>query len=982
MRNLILIALLWSISIFAAQNTGKFDNITVNTPSKTTVDFKKNVDIQTTGGLYLPSGSTAQRPSPTKDGMVRFNSTLNQVEKYSGGVWGAMGGGGISNWATAKAYVIDDVVIQSQKIYQALTAHTSGTFATDLANGDWQEISATGTVNLASGVTGILPIANGGTGNTSGTATINANSTGDVTSIGNVTTYNGTVPLNKGGTGQTTKAAAFDALSPMTTGGDLIYGGASGTGTRLANGAAGSYLQSNGTTLAPSWVTPSAGNLTGVVTSVGLATSFGTFTSAQLATGASDETGTGALVFGTTPTFTTNLTAPLLIGGTGTGSTLSFKSTSGVGATDALIFQVGNNGATEAMRVMTNGRIGIGTATPDANAIVDITSTTKAFMKPRMTETQMRAIPSPTAGMEVFNTSYGVSAEYNGSAWDYKFSKITGDDSYSLTSSSGTLTNLNKTGWVTSCSNATTSVCTFAAGLFTATPNCTVTTDNAQTNVQGAQITSVSTSSVSIAQAALASGTPVNGKFYLSCQKTGVDYAAASSSAILQAGANFGPTNVGTVTIGATTTAPTKGTASLDRVIATRDGNRLLANFQYAQASGGSAGSGDYLFSLPVVNGTQLQFDSTAVTFYTGANFSSTVTIAGSLVGKGQHGSATENSTCKAYAYNATQFRVMCYQGSAIGSTTTSYPVGSGGACVMSGACGMDWQIDAPISGWSNSPLIIGSFEGIEKCASALECTDTMSAQVALGGGVSNETIDFVNGNCTNATPSVCTFTSGVFTVAPNCWVVSAQSNVNAYVSATTSTTFTIDSFGSSNLTHAQFATVIACQKAGIDSRPKTAKAAVGPAIFQGNAQASTSGTSLDFTVPSGAKRVTVMFNGVSTSGSSIIQVQLATGGSVVSTSYISGAGSRTGEVVSTTGLTWIVPQAANAFSGAMTLNLANGSTNLWTSSGVSARDSDGFMSANGGYKTLSGVLDRVRVTTVNGTDTFNAGVVNVSWEF
>ncbi len=66
-----------------------------------------------------------------------------------------------------------------------------------------------------------------------------------------------TVPISLGGTGQTTKAAAFDALSPMTTGGDLIYGGASGTGARLPNGTAGYYLQSQGTTLAPTWVASS-----------------------------------------------------------------------------------------------------------------------------------------------------------------------------------------------------------------------------------------------------------------------------------------------------------------------------------------------------------------------------------------------------------------------------------------------------------------------------------------------------------------------------------------------------------------------------------------------------------------------------------------------------------------------------------------------------------------------------------------------------
>lgn len=64
---------------------------------------------------------------------------------------------------------------------------------------------------------------------------------------------NGTLGISKGGTGQTTANAAFNALSPMTTGGDIIYGGASGAATRLANGTNGQYLKSTGSTNAPAW---------------------------------------------------------------------------------------------------------------------------------------------------------------------------------------------------------------------------------------------------------------------------------------------------------------------------------------------------------------------------------------------------------------------------------------------------------------------------------------------------------------------------------------------------------------------------------------------------------------------------------------------------------------------------------------------------------------------------------------------------------
>jgi hypothetical protein len=74
------------------------------------------------------------------------------------------------------------------------------------------------------------------------------------------TSYSGTVPLNKGGTGQTTKSAAFDALSPMSASGDIIYGDTSGTGTRLAKGSDGQVL-----TLAsgvPTWAAASGGSTT------------------------------------------------------------------------------------------------------------------------------------------------------------------------------------------------------------------------------------------------------------------------------------------------------------------------------------------------------------------------------------------------------------------------------------------------------------------------------------------------------------------------------------------------------------------------------------------------------------------------------------------------------------------------------------------------------------------------------------------------
>jgi len=63
------------------------------------------------------------------------------------------------------------------------------------------------------------------------------------------------------------------------------------------------------------------------------------------------------------------------------------------------------------------GNVGIGTATPNANASLDVVSTTKPFMPPRMTTTQRDAVASPTAGMMIYNITSGSIDYYNGTAW-------------------------------------------------------------------------------------------------------------------------------------------------------------------------------------------------------------------------------------------------------------------------------------------------------------------------------------------------------------------------------------------------------------------------------------------------------------------------------------------------------------------------------------------------------------------------------------
>jgi hypothetical protein len=151
-------------------------------------------------------------------------------------------------------------------------------------------------------------------------------------------------------------------------------------------------------------------------------------------------------------------------------------------------------------------------------------------------------------------------------------------------------------------------------------------------------------------------------------------------------------------------------------------------------------------------------------------------------------------------------------------------------------------------------------------------------------------------------------------------------------------------------------------------------------AITAGTAVASTSGTSIDFTsIPSWVKRITVMFAGVSTNGTSNLLIQLGDSGGIETTGYLSGLGYRSGETTSTAGYIVALNGSSSLnFSGVIPICLYT--SNSWVSSGVLSR-SDGFANLSGGTKTVSDTLTQIRITTVNGTDTFDAGSINILYE-
>jgi len=153
----------------------------------------------------------------------------------------------------------------------------------------------------------------------------------------------------------------------------------------------------------------------------------------------------------------------------------------------------------------------------------------------------------------------------------------------------------------------------------------------------------------------------------------------------------------------------------------------------------------------------------------------------------------------------------------------------------------------------------------------------------------------------------------------------------------------------------------------------------------QGTAQASTSGTSIDFTgIPAGVRRVVINFSGVSLSGTAAFLIQIGDSGGIETTGYLGSNGLITGSTAasatSTSGFIVSSGAAANVFHGSMTLSLQDTGTN-WCAMGIFGLSNSAGAAFSGGAKALSpGPLDRVRITTTNGTDTFDAGSINIQY--
>jgi hypothetical protein len=156
--------------------------------------------------------------------------------------------------------------------------------------------------------------------------------------------------------------------------------------------------------------------------------------------------------------------------------------------------------------------------------------------------------------------------------------------------------------------------------------------------------------------------------------------------------------------------------------------------------------------------------------------------------------------------------------------------------------------------------------------------------------------------------------------------------------------------------------------------------------LVSSTAVASTSGTSIDFTgIPSTAKRITVMFQGVSTTGTSNYVVRIGNTtftatGYVSAMTYTNLSSNSSVGLADTTGYLLTRDTGASvSFTGEMRINLL--SNYIYVAAFNAIGGSGGPTYQGSGLLNLGSVLDRVRITTLGGTDTFDAGSINIMWE-
>ncbi len=176
-------------------------------------------------------------------------------------------------------------------------------------------------------------------------------------------------------------------------------------------------------------------------------------------------------------------------------------------------------------------------------------------------------------------------------------------------------------------------------------------------------------------------------------------------------------------------------------------------------------------------------------------------------------------------------------------------------------------------------------------------------------------------------------------------------------------------------------------QRDGADWYELARASATPRARFMGTEQASTSGTTIDFTgIPAGVRSIDIMFEGVSVDGTQDMLIQIGDSGGFETTGYVSttmliaNGGSAT-STSSTAGFVFSSNAATDVLSGIMSLRLKDPDNFTWVS-GHNASVNTTTVTSGGGHKSLSAELTQVRITSVSTPDDFDAGSINIQYGF
>lgn len=389
--------------------------------------------------------------------------------------------------------------------------------------------------------------------------------------------------------------------------------------------------------------------------------------------------------------------------GTRSGTTLTPNQT----GTGSMVLSTSPTLVTPTLGAATGTSLGLGGALA-SNTILSVSSTSAASIPaPKMTTAQKNAI-TPASGMAVFDTDLGMLQYYNGSQWVAN-TNIQLDNMYSalFSSTAGVITSTNKSGWVTNSSYAGGEwTVTFGAGYFTTAPSCTATTSNSGGS-RDVRVYSESTTSIKVVT--YSSGSTSQDAFHLHCQKQGADY--QSTNAYIASNSNYSRTAF-------TPTFTGFGTPSSVECYHSRDGEFLDMNCSFVA---GTTTGVEARVSLP----SGLTTTSVPTTRFAAGHYalSSANSFSGEIL-------AQPGQTYITFGQQA------------VGATATANTQVA--STLLSNGTLLTFSARIPISGWTNSNLIVASLQGTPNIPGSTVKVD----EIVFDFGTTNATTDCTASPC------------------------------------------------------------------------------------------------------------------------------------------------------------------------------------------------------------------------------------------